>query len=117
MAWVVLLVSACLEAVWASALSASDGLTRPGPSIVFAGAAVASMVGLAVAMKSIPVGTAYAVWSGLGAVLTVVWAAATGAEALSPLKVLFLAGIIGCAAGLKASEPKPVGEERSGRRR
>ncbi|MDO5535000.1 MAG: multidrug efflux SMR transporter [Propionibacteriaceae bacterium] len=105
MAWVVLLASAVLEAVWATALSQSAGLTVPGPTVVFFVATVLSVVGLGWAMKSIPTGTAYAVWTGVGAVLTVAWAAATGAEPLSPVKVLLLAGIIGCVIGLKFATP------------
>jgi quaternary ammonium compound-resistance protein SugE len=107
MAWVVLLVSAVLEAVWATALGMSDGLSRPVPTVVFLVFGTLSMVGLARAMRSIPVGTAYAVWTGLGAVLTVVYAVATGTETLSPLKAVFLAGIIGCAAGLKLTTHAP----------
>ncbi len=101
MAWVILLLSAILEAVWATALHASAGFTRPVPTIIFLITATLSLVGLGQAMKSIPTGTAYAVWTGVGAVLTVTWAVATGAEAVSPLKVIFLVGIIGCVAGLK----------------
>lgn len=105
MAWAVLLVSAVFEAVWASALGQSDGLTRLVPTVVFVVFSIVSLVGLGWAMKSIPTGTAYAVWTGLGAVLTVAWAATTGQEALTPLKVLFLVGIIGCAVGLKFATP------------
>ena len=110
MPWAVLLVSAVFEAVWASALGESDGLTRVEPTVVFVVFSIVSLVGLGWAMKTIPTGTAYAVWTGLGAVLTVVWAATTGQEALTPLKVLFLAGIIGCAVGLKIATP-PAGDE------
>jgi quaternary ammonium compound-resistance protein SugE len=60
------------------------------------------MIGLGLAIRSIPLGTAYAVWVGIGAALTVGWAMATGVEPFSVLKVLFIAGIVGCAAGLKA---------------
>ncbi|QFG69813.1 DMT family transporter [Ornithinimicrobium pratense] len=108
MAWGILLFSAILEAVWATALGASEGLTRPVATIVFLIFCVLSLIGLAQAMRSIPIGTAYAVWTGLGAVLTVTWAAITGAEPLTPLKVLFLAGIIGCAAGLKFTTAAPA---------
>ena len=100
-AWLILLSSAVLEAVWATALGQSDGFTRPLPTLVFAVSATLSMVGLGVAVKSIPLGTAYAVWVGIGAALTVGWAMATGVEPASPLKLLFIAGIVGCAAGLK----------------
>lgn len=101
LAWVVLLASAVLEAVWATALGMSDGFTRPLPTLVFAVTATLSMAGLGLAVKSIPLGTAYAVWVGIGAALTVGWAMATGVEPASPLKLLFIAGIVGCAAGLK----------------
>ena len=105
MDWAILIGSGVLEAVWASALGASRGFRRIVPTIVFLVAAVASLWGLAVAMRTLPTGTAYAVWTGIGAVLTVAWAAATGAEPLSPVKVLLLAGIIGCVIGLKFSTP------------
>ena len=106
MAWFVLLASAVLEAIWATALSYSDGLTDPVPTVVFLVTTTASVVGLGWAMKYIPTGTAYATWTGVGAVLTVAWAAITGAEPLSPLKVLFLVAIIGCVAALTgASQP------------
>lgn len=101
-AWLLLLASAVLEAVWATALGLSDGFTRPLPTVVFAVTATLSMIGLGLAIRSIPLGTAYAVWVGIGAALTVGWAMATGIEPFSVLKVLFIAGIVGCAAGLKA---------------
>ena len=100
-AWMILLASAVLEAVWATALGLSDGFSRPLPTLVFAVTATLSMVGLGMAVKRIPLGTAYAVWVGIGAALTVGWAMATGVEPASPLKLLFIAGIVGCAAGLK----------------
>jgi quaternary ammonium compound-resistance protein SugE len=101
MSWFVLVLSGVLEAVWATALGRSEGFTRLAPSLVFAGALVLSMLGLAYAMRELPVGTAYAVWVGIGAVLTVVIAMATGEEAVSAVKVLLLAGIVGCVLGLK----------------
>ncbi len=101
MAWVVLLLSGVLEAVWATALSKSDGFSRVVPSVVFLVALVLSMGGLAVAMRSIPVGTAYAVWVGIGAVLTVVIAMAAGDEPVSLIRILLLGGVVACVAGLK----------------
>jgi quaternary ammonium compound-resistance protein SugE len=100
-AWLVLLASAVLEAVWATALGLSDGFSQALPSAVFAVTATLSMAGLGIAVKSSPRGTAYAVWVGIGAALTVGWAMATGVEPANPLKLLFIAGIVGCAAGLK----------------
>lgn len=108
MPWLILFISAVLEAVWATALGASDGLSEPVASMVFFIAMILSMIGLSRAAKHIPIGVAYAVWTGTGAALTVAWAMATGGEAASALKVLFLAGIIGCIAGLKLSKPSPA---------
>lgn len=101
LAWVVLVVSGLLEAVWATALGKSEGLTKLVPSIVFGVSVTASMVGLAFAMRDIPTGTAYAVWVGIGASLTVVYGMVTGAEPVSLLKVLLILGLVGCVIGLK----------------
>jgi quaternary ammonium compound-resistance protein SugE len=70
MAWIVLVVSGLLETAWAIALDRSAGFSRPVPSVVFAVTLVLSMVGLAYALREIPVGTGYAVWVGIGAVGT-----------------------------------------------
>ncbi|MFN8519031.1 MAG: multidrug efflux SMR transporter [Chloroflexota bacterium] len=101
MAWLVLLLSGLMEAVWATALGRSDGLSRPIPSIVFIVALAASMAGLAAAMRTIPVGTAYAVWVGIGAVLTAAVAMASGEEPVSVTRILLLGGIVACVAALK----------------
>lgn len=101
MSWLVLILSGVLEAVWATALGRSDGLSRPGPTALFFAALALSMGGLAYAMRDLPVGTAYAVWVGTGAVLTVTYAMATGSESVSVVKILLLAGIVGCVVGLK----------------
>lgn len=101
MAWLILLVSGVFEAVWAIALSRSEGFTRLGPSLVFLGAIVLSMGGLAFAMRTLPVGTAYAVWVGVGAALTVTYGFLAGDETASLLKILLLLGLIACVIGLK----------------
>ena len=101
MAWVVLVLSGVLEAVWAVALDRSEGLSRLTPSLVFVAGLVLSMLGLAYAMRSLPVGTAYAVWVGVGAALTVTFAMASGAESVTAVRVLLLAGLVGCVIGLK----------------
>jgi quaternary ammonium compound-resistance protein SugE len=105
MAWAVLLVSSVLEAVWASALAASDGLREPVAAVIFVIAMTLSMFGLGFAMREIPVGTAYAIWTGAGAALTVAYAMAVGTEPASVPKVLLLAGIISCVVGLKLLKP------------
>ncbi|MDN4175531.1 SMR family transporter [Nocardioides sp. SOB77] len=101
MAWWLLVVSGGLEAVWAVALGRTEGLTRLVPSLVFVSALVLSMAGLALAMRTLPVGTAYAVWVGIGAALTVAHGMATGAEPVNLVRVLLLAGLVGCVVGLK----------------
>lgn len=101
MPWIVLIVSGVLEAVWATALGRSEGFTRLAPSVVFAAALVASMAGLAWAMRTLPIGTAYAVWVGIGAALTAGYAMASGDEAVSIVKILLLLGIVACVVGLK----------------
>jgi quaternary ammonium compound-resistance protein SugE len=101
MSWLVLVLSGVLEAVWATALDRSQGFTRLGPSVLFGVTLVLSMAGLAYAMRELPVGTSYAVWVGIGAVLTVVYAMITGAESASLVKLLLLGGIVGCVVGLK----------------
>ncbi|QBJ97215.1 multidrug efflux SMR transporter [Rhodococcus sp. ABRD24] len=101
MAWIVLVVSGILEAVWATALGKSDGFTRLAPSVVFGVGLLLSMAGLAYAMRTLPTGTAYAIWVGIGASLTVAYAMVTGAESTSVVKILLILGIVGCVIGLK----------------
>ncbi|MFT2750139.1 DMT family transporter [Clavibacter sp. Sh2036] len=101
MSWIVLIVSGVLEAVWATALGRSAGFTKLVPTVVFAVTVVASMAGLAFAMREISTGTAYAVWVGIGAALTVTYAIITGEEPASVVKVLLLLGLVGCVVGLK----------------
>ncbi|MCZ2838283.1 DMT family transporter [Modestobacter sp. VKM Ac-2985] len=101
MYWLVLVLSGVLEAVWATALGRSEGFTRLGPTAVFAVGLAGSMAGLAYAMRGLPIGTAYAVWVGIGATLTAGWAMWSGDEQFSVVRVLLLAGIVGCVVGLK----------------
>ncbi|WP_144761726.1 multidrug efflux SMR transporter [Curtobacterium sp. 9128] len=108
MAWVVLFVSAALETVWATALGQSQGFTRLGPTLVFAATIVVSLVAFGYVLRHIPISTAYAVWTGTGAALTVLWGMATGDEPVTVLRVVFIAGIVGCVVGLKLLPAKPV---------
>ncbi|NKG20166.1 DMT family transporter [Paeniglutamicibacter terrestris] len=102
MSWFILILSGVLEAVWATALGKSEGFTKVAPTIVFGVGLLLSMAGLAYAMRDLPVGTAYAVWVGIGATLTVIYAMATGMESISILKVIFLLMIVGGVVGLKS---------------
>lgn len=101
MAWFVLIVSGVFEAVWAAALGASDGFRRLGPSLLFLAALAVSMSGLGYAMRTLPTGTSYAVWVGVGASLAVAYGMVTGAEPVSTARVLLLLGLIGCIVGLR----------------
>lgn len=102
MSWLVLVVSGVFEAVWATALGRSDGLSRLAPTVVFLAALFVSMAGLGYAMRDIPTGTAYVVWVGIGGVATVAYAMLVGDEPVSVAKVLLVLGIVGCVAGLRA---------------
>ncbi|WP_411698148.1 DMT family transporter [Conyzicola sp.] len=101
MTWVVLIASGVLESVWATALGASENFKRPKPTVLFAVSLVLSMAGLAYAMTDISVGTAYAVWVGIGAVLTVIVAVVRKKEVLSLGRAALLVVLIGCVIGLK----------------
>ena len=68
MAWILLVVAGVLEVVWAFAMKQSHGFTRPGPSLVTMVAMLASFGLLAVSMRTLPLGTAYTIWTGIGAV-------------------------------------------------
>lgn len=102
MEWVVLIASGMLEAVWATALSASKGFKKLWPSVVFVVSLVVSMAGLAFAMSRIPTGTAYAVWVGIGAVLTVLLAVVRKEERLTVARGALLALLVASVIGLKA---------------
>lgn len=102
MSWFVLVVSGVFEAVWATALGRSEGLSRLAPSLVFLAALAVSMGGLGYAMRDIPTGTAYVVWVAIGGVTTVAYAMLVGDEPASVAKVALVLGIVGCVAGLRA---------------
>lgn len=101
MNWIILAVSGLFETVWAVALGKSAGFTRLLPSAVFAVALVASMAGLAVAMRTLPVGTAYAVWVGIGAVGTAVFGMLYLGEPVTVVRLCCLLLIVAGVVGLK----------------
>ncbi|CCH35439.1 multidrug efflux SMR transporter [Actinosynnema sp. NPDC047251] len=101
MAWLLLLGAAVLEVVWAAALERSAGFSRPWPSVVGITAAVAGFVLLTMALRDLPLGTAYAVWVGLGATgVAAVGILALG-ESAAPARLLCLALIVAGVVGLK----------------
>lgn len=99
MAWILLLIAGALETVWALALKESDGMTRLGPTALFAVAGLGSFVLLALALRELPVGTAYAVWTGIGAIGTVILGIILFGEPATALRLgcvgLIVAGIVG----------------------
>lgn len=99
MAWVVLVISGVFEAGWALALKMSEGFSRLVPTVVFGVLAAVSFAGLAWSMKQLPVGTAYAVWTGIGAALTAVIGMIWLNDGVSTAKivsiVLIVSGVIG----------------------
>ncbi|MDP1539993.1 MAG: quaternary ammonium compound efflux SMR transporter SugE [Moraxellaceae bacterium] len=99
MAWLVLLLAGILEVVWAVGLKYTDGFTKLTPSVITLTAMVASVVLLASAMKTLPMGTAYAVWVGIGAVGAVIMGVVLFDEPVTVLRIgsvgLVIAGIIG----------------------
>jgi quaternary ammonium compound-resistance protein SugE len=101
MAWFVLILSGVLETVWAVALDRSAGFSRPLPSAVFAVGLVLSMAGLGYALRSIPVGTGYAVWVGIGAVGTALVGMIALGESTSLPRLLSLLLVISGVVGLK----------------
>lgn len=101
MAWLVLILSGVLEAVWATALGASNGFKRKLPTFIFVSSMAISMAGLAYAMTELPTGTSYAVWVGIGAALTAGLAVLRKQERLSLPRAALLTALIGCVVGLK----------------
>ncbi len=105
MAWVYLLVAGGFEIVWATGLKYTDGLTRLWPSVGTAVALAVSMVCLALAVRTIPIGTAYAIWTGIGAVGMAIVGILLFNEPRDMARVLFILLIIAGIAGLKLSSP------------
>ncbi|MFE6865368.1 DMT family transporter [Kitasatospora sp. NPDC057692] len=101
MAWLVLVLSGVLETVWAVALEASKGFSRLVPTVVFGVALALSMGGLAYAMRSIPIGTGYAVWVGIGAVGTALYGMAVLGDAVTAARIGCLLLIVSGVVGLK----------------
>ena len=100
-AWMVLVVAGMLEVVWAIALKYSDGFTKMAPSMVTIVAAAASFWLLAVALRVLPVGTAYAAWTGIGAVGAAVLGMLLFDEPRNAMRIACIAAIVAGVAGLR----------------
>jgi len=101
MAWLVLIISGVLEAGWALSLKASEGFTRLGPTIAFGVLLAASMGGLGWSLRSLPVGVAYAIWTGLGTVVTAALGIVFFQEAATVGKIVSLVLIVAGMVGLR----------------
>ena len=105
MAWIILIVAGLLEVVWAIGLKYSEGFTRFWPSVLTIIAMVISMGLLGIAMKSLPAGTAYSIWVGIGAVGTVVLGIALLGEPANAARLISVGFIIAGIIGLKLATP------------
>lgn len=104
-AWLALLSAGLLEIAWALGLKCSDGLTRFWPTAATVVAIVASFVLMAVALKSLPFGTAYAVWTGIGAVGSIIIGILIYSEPADPVRIICLVLIVAGMVGLKLNSP------------
>jgi quaternary ammonium compound-resistance protein SugE len=95
MAWLVLILAGCFEIVWASAMKQSHGFSRLWPSVVTIGGMIVSFALLSWSMRSLPLGTAYTIWTGIGAVGAFVVGVMVFGEAVTPMRVLAALLIIG----------------------
>ncbi|MDP1028122.1 multidrug efflux SMR transporter [Sphingomonas sp. KR1UV-12] len=105
MPWLILLVAGLFEVVWAYAMKQSAGFTRLWPSVLTIAAMLVSFGLLSVSMRSLPLGTAYTVWTGIGAVGAFLVGAAVLGEALTPLRILAALLIVGGLVLMKLSSP------------
>ena len=105
MAWIVLVLAGLFEVAWAIGLKYTEGFTRPWPTALTLAAMLISVVLLGLATKSLPVGTAYAVWVGVGAVGTAILGIVLFAEPASAGRLISLALIVAGIVGLKLATP------------
>lgn len=103
MSWFFLILAGLLEVVWAVGLKYTEGFTRPGASLVTLGAMVGSVYLLSLAMRSLPLGTAYGVWVGIGAVGAAIAGMVLFKEPASLLRVVSLVLVVAGIVGLKLS--------------
>jgi quaternary ammonium compound-resistance protein SugE len=105
MAWLVLILAGGLEVGWAIGLKYTDGFTRPVPTLATVAAMAASLGLLGYAVRDLPVGTAYAVWTGIGTVGTVLLGIVLFGEPAGLLRLAFIAMIVAGIVGLKTVTP------------
>ncbi|QYX50655.1 quaternary ammonium compound efflux SMR transporter SugE [Pseudomonas sp. S07E 245] len=103
MSWIILFFAGLFEVGWAVGLKYTDGFTRPLPTVLTVGAMVISLGLLGLAMRELPLGTAYAIWTGVGAVGTVIAGIILFGESMALIRLLSVALIITGLVGLKVS--------------
>ncbi|WP_173424455.1 DMT family transporter [Bradyrhizobium oligotrophicum] len=103
--WLALLAAGLLEIIWALGLKHSDGLTRFWPSVATAIAILLSFAMMSLALRSLPFGTAYAVWTGIGAAGSIVAGMILYSEPADPMRLLCLTLIVAGMIGLKLNSP------------
>ncbi len=106
MAWIYLVVAGLFEIGWAIGLKYTDGFTRPFPTALTLASMVISIGLLGLALKTLPVGTAYAVWTGIGTVGTVVLGIALLGDSASALRLACIGLIVAGIVGLKVLSPE-----------
>jgi quaternary ammonium compound-resistance protein SugE len=106
MAWIILVLAGLFEIAWAVGLKYTEGFTRLWPSLATAGAMVVSIVLLALAVKTLPLSTAYAIWTGIGAVGAVILGIVLFNESASTTRLLCLLMIVAGIIGLKLVSPE-----------
>lgn len=113
MAWIILLIAGLFETVWAVSLKYSDGFTRLWPSVITAVAMIISLYLLAISLKTLPLGTAYTIWTGVGAIGAVIYGIFVFGESKELLKLLFVMMILGGIIGLRAVSLKELKREQT----
>jgi len=113
MAWLILFIAGLFETVWAVSLKYSDGFTRLWPTVITIAAMAVSLYLLALALKSLPLGSAYAVWTGVGALGVVIYGIIAFGESKDLLKLLFIAMILGGIIGLRSVSEKKSAQQKT----
>lgn len=106
MAWFILFIAGLFETVWAVSLKYSEGFTRLWPSVITAVAMALSIYLLAIALKTLPLGTAYTIWTGIGALGTVIYGIIVFGDSRDLIRIFFVVMILGGIVGLKTTAGK-----------
>src|SRR5689334_579630 len=104
-AWAVLVVAGLFEIGWAVGMKYADGFTRPIPSLITLACMIVSVVALGIALRTLPLGTAYALWTGIGTIGTALFGIALLGEAADPVRLFCIGLIVAGIAGLKLASP------------